>query len=81
LHREDTEGTEKVKVNGENRRLNVMGCDVWEVVARKKTSSIHQRGNLQKGKAEAKGKACTGRTPRTQRKARQSQRLTLAKVK
>jgi len=31
-----------------------MVCDVWEFVARKKTSSIHQRGNLQKRKAKAK---------------------------
>jgi len=36
----------RAKAEGGNRRLNVMGCDIWEVVVRKKTSSIHQRGNL-----------------------------------
>jgi len=31
-----------------------MGCDVWEVVARKSPNNIHRRGNLQKRKAKAK---------------------------
>jgi len=59
LHREDAEDTRERqgKVNGENRRLNVMVCEVWEFVG--KENGAQHPSTRQSPETKGKGEKFT----------------------